>query len=61
MALNFIGYEQVFNSADSRPEFSRAALAEVLSLYCISEKYVKGISAMHKNNTAAVKVGNEVY
>jgi hypothetical protein len=44
----------VFNSVD------RKALAKVLSLYGIPDKYIKVISAMSKNNTAAVKVGNEV-
>jgi hypothetical protein len=31
----------------------------ILSLYGIPDKYIKLISAMCKNNIAAVKVGNE--
>ena len=38
----------------------RRALAKVLSLYGIPEKYIKVIWAMYENNTAAVKVGNVV-
>jgi hypothetical protein len=44
----------VFDSVDRR------ALAKVLSLYGIPGKYIKVISVMYENNTAAVKVGNEV-
>ena len=44
----------MFNSVDKR------ALAKVLSLYGIPGKYIKVTSAMYENNTAAVKVGNEV-
>ena len=33
---------------------------KVLSLYGIPEKYIKVMRAMYENNTAAVKVGNEV-
>ena len=29
-------------------------------MYGISDKYIKMISAMYENNTAAVKVGNEI-
>ena len=47
-------YEQAFNSVD------RIALTKVLLLYGIPEKYIKVICAMYENNTAAVKVGNEV-
>ena len=54
MVLSFIDYEQAFDSVDRR------ALAKVLSLYGIPEKYIKVICAMYENNTAAVKVGNEV-
>ena len=54
LILSFIDYEQAFNSVDRR------ALAKVLSLYGIPDKYVKMISAMNENNTAAVKVGGEV-
>ena len=54
LVLSFIDYEQAFDSVDRR------ALAKVLSLYGIPEKYIKVISAMYENNTAAVKVGNEV-
>ena len=39
--------------------FDRATLSKVLSLYCIPGKYIKVISDM-ENNTAVVKVGNEV-
>ena len=54
MVLSFIDYEQAFDSVDRR------ALTKVLSLYGIPEKYIKVICAMYENNTAAVKVGNEV-
>jgi len=36
------------------------ALVKVLFLYGIPDKYIKMIRAMYENNTAAVKVGNEV-
>ena len=52
--LSFIDYEQAFDSVD------RTALTKVLSLYGIPEKYIKVICAMYENNTAAVKIGNEV-
>ena len=52
--FSFIDYEQVFNSVDRR------ALAKVLSLLGITDKYIKVICAMYKNNTAAAEVGNEV-
>ena len=55
LVLSFIDYEQAFDSVD------RTALTKVLSLYGIPEKYIKVICAMYENNTAAVKVGNEVY
>ena len=32
----------------------------VLSLYGIPDKYIEVLSAMYENNTAAIKVGNEV-
>ena len=54
MVLSFIDYEQAFDSVD------RTALTKVLSLYGIPEKCIKVICAMYENNTAAVKVGNEV-
>ena len=54
LVLSFIDYEQAFDSVD------RTALTKVLSLYGIPEKYIKVICAMYENNTAAVKVGNEV-
>ena len=53
LVLSFIDYEQAFDSVDRR------ALSKVLSLYGIANKYIKVISAMYKNNAAAVKVGNE--
>ena len=52
--VNFIDSEQLFDSVDRR------ALAKVLSLYGIPDKYIKAICATYENNTAAVKVGNEV-
>ena len=54
LVLSFIQYEQLFDSVDRR------ALAKVLSLYAIPDKCIEVISAMYENNTAAVKVGNEV-
>jgi hypothetical protein len=54
LVLSFIDYEQAFYSVDRR------ALVKVLSLYGIPDKYIKVISAMYENNTASVKVGNEV-
>ena len=50
----FIDYEQAFDSVDIR------ALAKALSFYGITDKYIKVISAMYKNNAAVVKIGNEV-
>ena len=44
----------MFDSVDRR------AVAKVLSLYAIPNKYFEMISAMYENNTAAVKGGNEV-
>ena len=52
--LSFIDYEQAFDSVD------RIALTKVLSLRGIPEKYIKVICDMYDNNTAAVKVGNDV-
>jgi len=54
LVLSFLDYEQAFDSVDRR------ALAKVLSLYGIPHKHIKVISSMYKNNTAAVKLGNEV-
>jgi hypothetical protein len=54
LILSFIDYEQAFDSVDRR------ALVKVLSLYGIPDKCITVISAMYENNTAAVKVGNEV-
>ena len=54
LVLSLIGYEQTFDSVDRR------TLAKVLSLYGIPDKYIKVTSAMYENNTAAIKVGNEV-
>ena len=48
LVLSFIDYEQAFDSVDRR------ALAKVLSLYGIPDKYTKVICAMYENNTAAV-------
>ena len=47
-SLSFINYEQAFDFVDRR------ALAKVLSLYGIPDKYIKVISAIYENNTAAV-------
>ena len=38
----------------------RRALAKVLSLYGIPDKYIEVVSVMNENNTASVKVGSEV-
>ena len=54
LLLSFIDYKQAFDSVDRR------ALAKVLSLYGITDIYIKVICAMYENNTAVVKVGNEV-
>ena len=54
LVLSLIDFEQAFNSVDRR------ALAKVLSLYGIPDKYIKVIGAMYKDITAAVKVGNGV-
>ena len=51
---SFIDYMQVFNS------IGRRALAKILSLYGIPDKYIKVTSAMCENNNAAVKVENQV-
>ena len=45
LVLSFIDYEQVFNFVDKR------ALAKVLSLCNIPDKYIKVISAMYVSNT----------
>ena len=50
LVLTFVDYEQAFESVDSR------ALAKVLSLYGMPEKYIEVISAMYENTAAAVKV-----
>ena len=52
--LSFVQYEQAFDSADRR------ALVKILSLYGIPGKCLKVISAAYENNTASVKVENEV-
>jgi len=54
LVLCFTDYEQAFDFVD------RKALAKVLSLYGIPDKYFKAICAMNGNNTATVQVGNEV-
>ena len=54
LVLSFTNYEQAFDSVDRR------ALAKVLSMYGIPDKYTKATSAMYENNIAAIKVGNEV-
>ncbi|XP_065578594.1 uncharacterized protein LOC136039004 [Artemia franciscana] len=54
LVLSFIDYEQALDSADSR------ALAKVLSLNCIPDKYLKVVISVYENNTAAVKAANEV-
>ncbi|XP_065584025.1 uncharacterized protein LOC136043046 [Artemia franciscana] len=53
LVLSFTDYEKVFDSADRR------ALAKVLSLYSIPDKYTKVITVMYENSPALVKVGNE--
>ena len=53
LVLSFTDYEQAFDSVDRRA-------LKVLSLYGIPVKYIKVISTMYENNTAAVRVGNEV-
>ena len=54
MVLSLIDYKQAFDFV------TRRALAKVLSLHGITDKLIKVISAMYKNNTAVVKVDNEV-
>ena len=54
LVFSFIDYVQAFDFVDRR------TLAKVLSLYGIPDKYIKVISARNENNTAAVKVRNEV-
>jgi len=54
LVLSFIDYDQAFDSVDKRD------LEKVLSLYGIPDKYIKEINAIYENNTAVVKVGNEV-
>ena len=53
LILSLVNYEQAYDSVDRR------ALAKVLSLYGIPDKYTKVISAMYKNNTAGARVGYE--
>ena len=50
LVLSFIDYEQAFDSVDKR------ALAKVLSLCGIPDKYINVVCAMYENNTGAVKV-----
>ena len=52
--ISFIDYEQIFESVDRR------ALAKILTLYGIADKYTKVISTKNENKTAAVKEGNKV-
>ena len=54
LVFSFIDYEQELDSAHRR------ALAKVLSLYGIPDKYIIVINDMYENNAAAVKVGNKV-
>ena len=54
LILGFKDYERAFNSVNKR------ALSKVLSFYDVPEKQMKVISAIYVNNTAVVKVGNEV-
>ena len=54
LVLSFIDFDQAFDSVDRR------ALAKVLSLHGIPDKYIKVISATYENNTAVVNLGNEV-
>ena len=54
LVLSFIDFEQAFDSVDRR------ALVKILSLYGIADKYTKVIGVMYENNTAMVKVGNEI-
>ena len=54
LVLGFIDYEQAFDYVNRR------AIAKVLFVYGIPDKYIKGISAVYENNTTAVKVGKEV-
>ena len=50
----FLDYEQSFDSVNRR------ALAKVLCLYGIPDKYIKVIYALYENNTAEIKVENQV-
>ena len=54
LVLSFIDYEKVADSADRR------ALAKVISLYDIPDKYIKVLSNIYENDAAAVKLGNEI-
>ena len=54
LVLSFIDYEHAFDLADKK------ALAKVLSLYGMPDIYIKVISVIYQNSTAAVKVGNKV-
>jgi len=51
--LNFVDYEQAFDSVNRR------AFEKILSLYGKQDKYSKLLSGRYENNTAAVKVENE--
>ena len=50
LVLSFIDYEQAFSFVDRR------ALAKLLSLHRMLDKYTKAISSMRRNNIAVVKV-----
>jgi hypothetical protein len=54
LIFSCVDYEQTFDSVHRR------ALAKVLSLYDITDKYIKVINSMYKNNTAVVKVGYKI-
>ena len=45
---------------DSGRSVDKRALAKVLFLYGIQDKYTKVICVMYENNTAALKIGSEV-
>ena len=57
LVLSFIDYKPSFDSLSEGSLCFR--LAKVLSFHCVPDKYIKVISLKCKNNTAAVKVGNE--
>ena len=54
MVLSFIDYGRAFDSVD------RGALAELLSLYCMPDKYIEMIHVLKESNIVVAKVGNEV-